>query len=174
MSPTAAVRPWYREPWPWLLMVPPFGAVAGGVAMLTLAVGAPDPLVVDDYSRIEELTRAQFAADRRAAELDLGATVTLVAAGEAGQTEVTVELENSSGFAPPPVLSVRLRHAAHAGADRHVTLERSASAYSGEVTLAGGRYTLELSDAERSWRLSGSVAGLPAVLELRPEAPATR
>jgi hypothetical protein len=174
MKRTAAVRPWYREPWPWLLMVPPFGAVAGGVAMLALAVGAPDPLVVDDYSRIEELTRAQFAADRRAAELDLGATVALAAAAEAGQTEVRVDLDGSSGFAPPPALSVRLRHAAHANADRHVTLERSGSGYSGEVALAGGRYTLELSDAERSWRLSGSVAALPAVLELRPDAAATR
>jgi hypothetical protein len=173
MSRTAAVRPWYREPWPWLLMVPPFGAVAGGVAMLALAVGAPDPLIVDDYSRIEELTRAQFAADRRAAELDLGATVALAAASETGQIAITVDLAGSSGFAPPPVVSVRLRHAAHASADRHVTLERGGSRYSGEVALAGGRYTLELSDAARTWRLSGSVAAPPAVLELRPEAAAT-
>jgi hypothetical protein len=45
-SPTP--RPWYRHLWPWLLMVPPVGAVVGGGITLYLAVTRPDTLVRKD------------------------------------------------------------------------------------------------------------------------------
>jgi hypothetical protein len=172
MSRNTVARPWYREPWPWLLMVPPFGAVVGGFAMLALAIGAPEALVVDDYSRIEELTRAQFAADRHAADLELRATIGL-AHEDGGQARVTVELRADSAFVAPRELNLRLRHAARAEADRKLQLVRDGSAYAGEVTLDEGRYTIEISPADASWRLAGYVASVPAVLELTPPTSAT-
>jgi hypothetical protein len=45
-EPTA--RPWYRHVWPWLLIVPPAGAVIGGALTLYLAVTRPDTLVRKD------------------------------------------------------------------------------------------------------------------------------
>ncbi|HHJ14918.1 MAG TPA: nitrogen fixation protein FixH [Gammaproteobacteria bacterium] len=42
-------RPWYRQIWPWLLIVPPASAVLGGILTLVLAVQSPNALVVDDY-----------------------------------------------------------------------------------------------------------------------------
>ena len=39
------VRPWYRQMWPWLLIVPPAAAVIGGSLTLYLAVTRPDTLV---------------------------------------------------------------------------------------------------------------------------------
>lgn len=47
MSPSAA-KPWYRQLWPWLLIVPPLGAVIGGGITLYLAVTRPDALVRKD------------------------------------------------------------------------------------------------------------------------------
>lgn len=44
----AAAKPWYRHVWPWLLAVPPLGAVIGGGITLYLAVSRPDPLVRKD------------------------------------------------------------------------------------------------------------------------------
>ena len=41
-------RPWYRQLWPWLLMVPPAAAVIGGALTLYLAVTRPDILVRQD------------------------------------------------------------------------------------------------------------------------------
>jgi len=38
-------RPWYRQLWPWLLIIPPLGAVIGGLLTLYLAVSRPDELV---------------------------------------------------------------------------------------------------------------------------------
>jgi uncharacterized protein len=45
-SPDA--RPWYRQLWPWLLILPPAAAVIGGALTLYLAVSRPDVLVRQD------------------------------------------------------------------------------------------------------------------------------
>ena len=50
MSPTAP-KPWYRHVWPWLLIIPPLGAVIGGGITLYLAVTRPDVLVREDCVR---------------------------------------------------------------------------------------------------------------------------
>jgi hypothetical protein len=42
------VRPWYRQLWPWLLIVPPAAAVIGGGVTLYLAITRPDTLVRKD------------------------------------------------------------------------------------------------------------------------------
>ena len=41
-------KPWYRHVWPWLLIVPPAGAVIGGGITLYLALTRPDALVRKD------------------------------------------------------------------------------------------------------------------------------
>ena len=42
-------RPWYREPWPWILMSGPFTVVVAGLVTAWIAVANEDPLVVDNY-----------------------------------------------------------------------------------------------------------------------------
>ena len=42
---TETARPWYRQLWPWLLIIPPAAAVIGGALTLYLAVTRPDALV---------------------------------------------------------------------------------------------------------------------------------
>jgi len=50
MSPTTT-KPWYRHVWPWLLIIPPLGAVIGGGITLYLAVTRPDVLIRKDCVR---------------------------------------------------------------------------------------------------------------------------
>ena len=45
---TPTPKPWYRQLWPWLLIIPPLGAVVGGGITLYLAVTRPDTLVRQD------------------------------------------------------------------------------------------------------------------------------
>ena len=45
-APTA--KPWYRQLWPWLLIIPPAVAVIGGGLTLYLAITRPDALVRQD------------------------------------------------------------------------------------------------------------------------------
>jgi hypothetical protein len=44
-------RPWYRQLWPWLLIVPPAAAVVGGAITLYLAVTRPDAPIREDCVR---------------------------------------------------------------------------------------------------------------------------
>lgn len=48
----AVTRPWYRQLWPWLLILPPAAAVVGGFATLYLAVSRPDALVHESCVQI--------------------------------------------------------------------------------------------------------------------------
>jgi len=48
---TENTRPWFRQLWPWLLIIPPAGAVIGGMITLYLAITRPDILVRKDCVR---------------------------------------------------------------------------------------------------------------------------
>jgi len=43
--------PWYREPWPWLLMSGPALVIAAGSVTMVFAFSGRDALVADDYYR---------------------------------------------------------------------------------------------------------------------------
>jgi hypothetical protein len=60
----AQVRPWYREPWVWVLIAFPLAAVVGCAITIWLALRHPDYLVVDEqeYQQIEAGLEAARAA----------------------------------------------------------------------------------------------------------------
>ena len=53
--------PWYRQFWPWFIIMIPASAVIAGFITLWLAVSRPDHLVVDDgeYQRLNSELKAQ-------------------------------------------------------------------------------------------------------------------
>jgi uncharacterized protein len=153
-------RPWYRERWPWLLMLPPAASVIVGLGMLYLAIVEPNPLVVADYSNIEEINDEQFARDREAAAIGVTADLTFAPAPN-GRVSIGVALGGPKDFVPPRTLALYLQHVARADADRQLTLERRGQHYAASTTLAAGRYDLELLPADASWRLAGPVPGVP-------------
>ena len=57
-------RPWYREPWPWVLIAIPLATVIASGITLWLVLTHPDPLVVQDqdYQRIHGELHAQRTA----------------------------------------------------------------------------------------------------------------
>ena len=63
---THSTVPWYREPWPWLLMLGPAGAIIAGAFTVWLAVVHEDGLVADDYYKqglaINKVIRRQSQA----------------------------------------------------------------------------------------------------------------
>jgi hypothetical protein len=166
MSAASTPKPWYREVWPWLLMLPPAASVAAGLGLAYLAVHEPSALVVDDYANIEEIAREEAAADRRASELALDATLALKT-DRAGDTRVTVELARPPPGPAPSTLLLRLRHAANPAADRALELTYDGRVYEGRTTLAAaGRYDFELTPADRAWRLVGAVGNAPATVHV--------
>jgi hypothetical protein len=163
-------------------MLPPACSIAGGAAMIALAVGEPATLAVEDYGRLEELTSERFARDTRAAAAGWSAELIVEPASKAASDSkpdpelasnsdrvlVTVRLAAREPALLPEALHAGLQHAAHRAADREAVLVRgSGDAYHGYLTLVAGRYDVEISPLDGSWRLGGSLRSVPATLQLR-------
>ena len=60
-SPPVPVRPWYREPWPWVLIALPLMTIIASFFTLYLAISQPDYRVADEQElkRVQAELRAQ-------------------------------------------------------------------------------------------------------------------
>jgi hypothetical protein len=65
ISDDVTPRPWYKEPWPWVIIAIPFAAVLMGAITFYLAVSRPDYLVVEEeqYREIKSELRAQSVSE---------------------------------------------------------------------------------------------------------------
>ncbi|MCC5860406.1 MAG: FixH family protein [Gammaproteobacteria bacterium] len=163
-------KPWYRQRWPWLVMIPPAGGVFAGLSLLFTALASPNPMVVDDYSRIARYTEARMERDRAAAELGLSAELRVVAATDPEDASQRVEMVIVSPRERLPVtLNLALRHPTRAELDREVLLRYDGDAYRATVEdLGPGRYYLQLEPDTRSWRLTGELGAHRSPVSMKP------
>jgi hypothetical protein len=154
-----AARPWYREPWPWILASGPAITVVAGFATLAIALATEDGLVADDYYKQGLAVNQVLRRDARARELHLAATALLAGAG------VRVTLRGTSE--PLPELWLRLVHPTRAGRDQTVVLRASGEVYEGRfIPVNGEPRLLVLEDPASTWRLTGSWNGRDATARL--------
>jgi hypothetical protein len=158
-------RPWYREPWVWLMIAFPAAAVIGGMITIYLAIVSSDGLVEDDYYKRGKTINLELARDQLAVQQELQAIL-----GINSQTrQVTVRLESRDHVHPERV-SLLLLHPTRAGKDQRIELEPDGKgAYIGTarpVEAASWHVQLETGD----WRLSGRMQ-LPGqtILRLVPQ-----
>jgi len=151
-TPNPPAKPWYREPWPWLLMLGPLAAVIMGVVMVVLAVRSNDGLVVDDYYKQGLAINQTLDRERRAEALSVNAMLEFAA----DLRRVTLKLDLQGAL--PEALQLTLAHPTRAGEDQRVLLvPRGAGTYDGVLAAPmPGRWHLLLEDADRSWRRSGA------------------
>jgi hypothetical protein len=162
----AAHPPWYRQRWPWLLMLPPLAAVVGGAVTIVLAIRSNDGMVAADYYKRGLAINAELTRGERAAELGLVAEVQ--ADGEAAGDTVQVRISAASMLPPEAALRIRLVHPGRSGADRTAMLARvSADAdgrgadYRGAWEAAmplGAPVAWRVVLEGRQWRLDGGIA----------------
>lgn len=166
MNPAAA-RPWYREPWPWILAAGPFIVVVAAFYTAWLAVKSNDGLVTDDYYRRGLAANQTIARSEQAVKMGLVAGVRI--AGDV----LSVRLQaGDNAFVMPPTLALTITHPTRAGLDQSRLLVRNGDLYSGEVRLpAAGHWLVLLEDERKTWRLMGNVV-LPANGETLIGAPA--
>ncbi|RKZ36811.1 MAG: hypothetical protein DRQ37_03340, partial [Gammaproteobacteria bacterium] len=93
-------RPWYQEPWVWLIVAFPAAAIISSLVMAYLAFSTDDGLVVDDYYRKGLAINRILSRDHAASRLQLKAAVRLSADGRS----VTVNLEGHPTFHSPESL----------------------------------------------------------------------
>lgn len=153
--------PWYRQFWPWFLMIPPAAAVIGGFATAFVA-GGPPSLVVDDYGQIAMATEARAARDAKAVDLSLSADLRLSDSPAGAMQSIRVRLEGREAGSSPRQINVRLIHPTIERLDRNAILDRSGVEYRGSIERPPGRYYVQIEDNAGTWRLTGE---LPANLE---------
>ena len=156
-------NPWYREPWPWLLMAGPAAVVLAGVATTVLAVTSFDGLVADDYYKQGLGINRALARDDMARALGLDASVQF----NADRTRVRVVL---GAGAQPRAIKVALVHPTRPEADQAVTLPAGADGIY-EGAMRPPRATtmqLRIEDADGKWRLAGAWATKDDGVKLAP------
>ena len=140
-----AIRPWYREPWPWILMSGPATVVVAGALTCWIAFATADGLVADDYYKRGLAINAVLKREQAAARRGIDARV------ERAHGQVRVRLRG----AEPPVLFLNLVHATRAGFDVRLRLERGADGDYGAALppLAAGHWRAVIDDPRGEWRV---------------------
>jgi hypothetical protein len=144
-----APRPWYREPWPWLLMSGPAAVIVAGAYTTLLAYRSSDGLVADDYYKQGLAINKTLKREERARLLDLKASAAFDLSG--GRVRVVL-----AGAQQPPWMLLLLTHPTRAGMDRRIELRHVGDGnYAGAADAAdlAGRWNTVLETAE--WRMAG-------------------
>lgn len=138
--------PWYREPWPWLLMAGPAAVLVAGAATIWIAVASADGLVAEDYYRQGLTINKVLAREEAARTLGLSARVDL----RDGQLVVILHGQG------PEALFAHLAHATRAGHDLRVRLAPAGQGvYQAELPpLPAGRWRIVIEDPRSTWRIA--------------------
>ncbi|QIB67512.1 FixH family protein [Kineobactrum salinum] len=151
MYPDAATdtRPWFRQFWPWFLIVLPSVVVIASFYTLYLAILHSDDLVVDQYYKDGLAINRQLEQKQRAATLGITARFTIT------PQQATVEL---AGPVASPTLELALSHPMEADRDFGIVLQQVAPGiYSGVLdTPVRSRWHWQLRDPDDpTWHLDG-------------------
>jgi hypothetical protein len=142
----SAAKPWYREPWPWILMSGPAAVLVAGTVTMWLAYASADGLVADDYYRQGLAINRVLAREDAARRLGISAEVRMAP----GKLSVALRGE------APDVVFVRLAHATRAGHDLRLRLARTApGSYEAALPpLPAGHWHVSIEDAPGRWRVA--------------------
>ena len=149
--PREDTLPWYRQFWPWFLILLPASVVVAGLSTLYIANRHADDLVVDEYYKNGLAINRQLEKKQRAEAQGVSATLKL------NGSEVVVSL---TGNETAHQLQLVLSHPLESDRDFTTTLIRSAPGlYLGKLqqnVAPRWHWTLER-PGEEGWRLDGSL-----------------
>ena len=161
-------NPWYREPWPWILMAGPAIVIVAGFVTAWLAIVSDDGLVVDDYYKQGLTMNQRLQRDHYAS--DLGLRADFMRSGQ--QVRLTVAAERDAAL--PEALTLKLSHPTRAGQDQMVKMVSEGQGFYGGKLSANisGRWYVSIEDPAGKWRLQGEWQAddeAPLRLAARPE-----
>jgi len=139
------MNPWYREPWPWLLMSGPAAVIVAGAITTWMAFASADGLVADDYYKRGLGINAVLKREQTAAQRGIGATIAR------DRDRISVRLSGAA----PEALFLQLAHATRAGYDLRLRLVRDADgSYRAALPpLPAGRWRAVVDDPRGEWRV---------------------
>ncbi|MFK5971485.1 MAG: FixH family protein [Candidatus Marithrix sp.] len=144
-------KPWYREPFVWLVILFPASAVIGGMITISLAISSDDGLVVDDYYKQGLEINLVLERDKMAVKLGLQATLNL------DNNLIKVRLDKNSDYDLPDKLNLKFSHHTRSGFDKELILNRvSDDMYQNKLPeLILGKWSIQIS--ADNWRLLQSI-----------------
>lgn len=157
--------PWYKQFWPWFLIVLPASGVLASLYTVSLAVRTTDSMVTIAEDGMDVVAARHAAAERTASELGLVATLAV----DAESGAIHAVLRSEENVPRPQSLDLLLSHPTNASRDRSVTLSAALSDVDGSPSWSGhfvstpdGRWYVVLRPAGETaneWRLSGVWTG---------------
>ena len=158
MAVTMDSKPWYRQFWPWFLIVLPGTVVVAGLSTVVIAVRHADNLVVDDYYKEGLAINRKLTLDRHAAEQHV--TARLAMGGTRLMVQLPLDLDSY-----PSELQLLLQHPTDSKQDLRLVLANQGAGhytYTLDTPLDGRWYvtlksfTGDTADAH-DWRLKGEI-----------------
>ncbi|TDT39396.1 hypothetical protein DES49_2321 [Halospina denitrificans] len=146
-------RPWYREPWPWVLIAIPAAAVIWSIFLIIVSFNYQVSMVEDDYYDEGMGINRELSRDVEAASLGLTAEVD-ASAGK--HLDITLNSEQQRNW---DKLKIELLHPTLGDRDQSVTAQRTgAGQYRARIDeLSEGRWYLDIRNADNEWRLKGEL-----------------
>ncbi|PTU63955.1 MULTISPECIES: FixH family protein [Chromobacterium] len=148
-----APRPWYREPWPWILFGLPLISVIVGVMFLATAIRTDDGLVTDDYYKKGKAINMELRRDKQAFNMGLSAQLMV------GSDQRTLRLITTSKVALPATITMRMVHPAQDDFDQQVDMRQAGpnlyQATLPTVPVKANHWYILLEDQAKQWRLQG-------------------
>lgn len=146
-------RPWYREPYVWLVILFPTIAVIGGIITFHLAVWSQDGLVVDDYYKQGLQINRLLARDQAAASHGLQATFHF----NEETHLIRLYLTANPNYPLPSQIELNFSHHTRSNFDKHLVLQRGGKNFyqAALPELIPGAWYVEL--AADDWRLLKSL-----------------
>ena len=150
MTHPAPPRPWYREPWPWILISLPATAVVAGLATVWIAATNADGLVVGDYYKAGLAINQTLAREEAARQQ--GLTASIAQADRALSLQLGGRLQ-----AYPQQLTLTLAHPTRPGMDQAIALQHAGGGlYRAALpAMPAGKWHVQLTDPAAAWRLAG-------------------
>jgi hypothetical protein len=144
-------KPWFKEPWPWILMAGPVVVIVAGVVTTWLAIKSNDGLVSDDYYKQGLAVNQRFKRDHQASDMGLHADVML------SGVNVRLLLVSKVAANYPEKITLRLMHPTQAGKDHLVDMVSEGQGFYGGRLVAeiSGRWLVSIEDPAQQWRLQG-------------------
>ncbi len=139
-------EPWYRHPWPWLLISGPAIVIVAGFVTLWIAISTSDGLVADDYYKQGLAINKRLAREESAQRLGISADVAL------SPGKIRIALRGQA----PEALFVQLAHATRAGHDLRLRLAPvSPGMYEAALDkLPPGHWRVVIEDPRGTWRIA--------------------
>lgn len=151
-------KPWHKHPLVWMMIAIPFSAVIMGVVMLYLAIDTDDGLVADDYYKLGLEINDVISLDKKAAELQLSASIRF----SSSENVINMQFDKGLLESYPDTLQLTFQHATRANSDVLVVLNHGMdNQYIGHLkqVISEGIWYFEISDiaiaeSSRAWKLN--------------------